>query len=142
MTVAAEPAHVAAVEVDHEPLGLVAPIGKPLDSLEQESRTDRLALTEEIDLDEPDVQPQLDCGIFDRCQRRFGPGQVVDESLDQLAYSRVGQLLGIWVLREKLLDLWRRLKERLVGPEAILGESPPKCSKVCRNWNTPSPSMA
>ena len=126
VTVAAEPAHVAAVEANHELLGLLARHGEALDPLEQESRADGLALAERIDLDESDVQRQLDRGIFDLRQRGLDLGQVIDEGLDQLTGSRVGQLLGIGVLREKLLDLRRRPEERLLRPQAVLVQPTPQ----------------
>ena len=66
------------------------------------------------------MQRQLDRGIFDLRQRGLGLGQVIDEGLDQLTGSRVGQLLGIGVLREKFLDLRRRPEERLLRPQAVL----------------------
>src|SRR5207249_3892500 len=81
---------------------------------------DGLALAERIDLDEPDVQRQLDRGIFYLRQRGLGLDQVIDEGLDQLTGSRVGQLLGIGVLREEFLDLRRWPEERLLRPQAVL----------------------
>src|SRR5947209_20457962 len=75
VTVAAQPAHVAAVKADHKGLGQLGRRGgDSLDPPEQERRADRLALAEWIDLDEPDVQRQLDRRIAYLRQCGLSPG--------------------------------------------------------------------
>src|SRR5205823_11229147 len=120
VTVATEPAHVAAVEANHKILGLLALHAQALDPLEQESSTDGLALAERIDLEESDMQRQLDRGIFYLRQSGLGLDQVIDEGLDQLTSGRIGQLLGIGVLRKEFLDLRWWPEERLLRTQTIL----------------------
>src|SRR5207253_5080704 len=121
VTVAAQPAHVAAVKADYQCLGQLGRRGgNTLDPPEQERRADRLALAEGVDLDEPYVQRQLDRRIAYLRQRGLGLGQVLDEGLDQLTGSRVGQLLGVGVLRKKLLDLRWWPEKRLLRTQAVL----------------------
>src|SRR5437016_2665498 len=120
VTVAAQPAHVAAVEANHKLLGLLALHGEALDSLEQKSRTDGLPLAERIDLDESDMQRQLDRRIAYLRQRGLGFGQIDDKGLEQLTGGCVGQHLGFGVLRQEFLDLWRWSEERLLRAQAVL----------------------
>src|SRR5437588_2120058 len=113
VTVAAQPAHVAAVKADYQCLGQLGRRGgKTLDPPEQERRADRLTLAEGVDLDESYVQRQLDRRIVYLRQRGLGLGQIVEEGLEQLTSGRVGHHLGVRILREDFLDLWRWLEER------------------------------
>ncbi len=124
VTVAAQPAGVAAVEGDVDLLGdllRLLHVQRP----QQGHGADRVARAEQVDGDPAHRQAQLDLVVLDPVQGGTRPLQVLDPDLDQLAGAGVIELLRVGVLRQVLRH---RLQEAEVrrGLEAVLVQAGPQ----------------